>query len=405
MLVLIAAFATFLLYKNFTNNLANADSADQSELALLGMLIDKALKQARFEDVAATLNTWGNRQPDVNEIRVTAANGFQLGQYLRPHPAEHKQDLSTTLEYGYHESATLYLSKDRDLIYSSRDTLAIEILAGLAVLSVLILSLAYLSIRRHEATLALSELTDQLEQRVRERTADLEAANRDLREFSYSVAHDLRTPLRALHSFSDLLAQDYSERLDAQGLNYVQRIQSASQKMAGLIDDLLYLSKISREDVRRAPLDLSQLVHEAVAHLGPTEPARSISFKIEENITAIGDARLLRLALSHLFSNAVKFTRHCAEANIEFGQTTRANENIYFIRDNGIGFDMAFANKLFKPFQRLHTTQEFEGSGIGLSLVARIIERHGGKIWAESTPDHGASFFFTLTTRSDLTLN
>ena len=175
--------------------------------------------------------------------------------------------------------------------------------------------------------------------------------------------------------------------------------------MAGLIDDLLYLSKISREDVRRAPLDLSQLVHEAVAHLGPTEPARSISFKIEENITAIGDARLLRLALSHLFSNAVKFTRHCAEANIEFGQTTRANENIYFIRDNGIGFDMAFANKLFKPFQRLHTTQEFEGSGIGLSLVARIIERHGGKIWAESTPDHGASFFFTLTTRSDLTLN
>jgi PAS domain S-box-containing protein len=225
---------------------------------------------------------------------------------------------------------------------------------------------------------------------------ELEAANKELEAFSYSVSHDLRAPLRSVDGFSQALLEDYGEMLPPDGRNFLERIRISAQRMAELIDDLLNLSKVTRASMKLVPVDLSQIARGIVAELQRTHPERMVNFNITPNLKARGDPGLLQAVLENLLNNAWKFTSKREQAEIEFGSKLENDETLYFIRDNGAGFDMAYVGKLFGAFQRLHAMTEYSGTGIGLATVQRIINRHGGRIWAEGAVDQGATFFFTL---------
>lgn len=249
---------------------------------------------------------------------------------------------------------------------------------------------------RKRAESRVQMLNAELEQRVQERTAELAAANQELEAFSYSVSHDLRAPLRSINGFSQALLEDYGAQLDAAALGYLQRVRGASQHMAVLIDDLLELARVTRSELRRERVDLSTLSKEITADLRKTDPERAAEIIITPALSAVGDARLLRVVLTNLFTNAWKFTRRHPQARVEFGALVEDGRVVYFVRDDGAGFNMAYAGKLFSPFQRLHPAAEFEGHGIGLATVQRIISRHGGRVWAEGEVERGATFYFSL---------
>jgi PAS domain S-box-containing protein len=223
-----------------------------------------------------------------------------------------------------------------------------------------------------------------------------DAANRELEAFSYSVAHDLRSPLRAIDGFSQALLEDYGGKLDEEGRGYLERVRSAAQHMAVLIDDLLTLSRVTRTEMRREQVDLSELAHAVTARLQSAAPERRVDIRIGDGLHAAGDAGLLGVVLENLLGNAWKFTSKREQARIELGSMEKDGAKVFFVRDDGAGFDMTYAPRLFGVFQRLHHATEFEGTGIGLATVHRIIARHGGRIWAEGEIDHGATFFFTL---------
>ncbi len=244
-------------------------------------------------------------------------------------------------------------------------------------------------------------LNDVLEQRVLERTAQLEAANKELETFAYSVSHDLRAPLRSINGFSQILLEDYFDDLPSEAQTYLSRVRSASQRMGQIIDDLLKLSRLVRSDMQLVPVNLSQLAADIGMSLRQVEPARCVEFTIWPNLIATGDPRLLQVALENLIGNAWKFTRKRPCAAIEFGQIQTDDGGAYFIKDNGSGFDMQFADNLFGAFQRLHRDEEFEGTGIGLATVQRIIQRHGGRVWAKAEPNRGATFYFTVSPQTD----
>jgi two-component system NtrC family sensor kinase len=225
---------------------------------------------------------------------------------------------------------------------------------------------------------------------------ELEAKNRELEAFSYAVSHDLRAPLRALDGFSDALISQYGDLLDDKGKHYLRRIHEGSLRMGQLIDALLDLSRITRRVLSRERVNLSDLAGEIASDLRVEHPQRQVEFAIAPDLAAVGDRHLLRIALQNLTANAWKFTGKCQSARIEFGIRQQDGERVYFVRDNGVGFDMAYADKLFTPFQRLHGMQEFPGTGIGLATVQRVVIRHGGRVWAEAAVDKGATFCFTL---------
>jgi signal transduction histidine kinase len=253
------------------------------------------------------------------------------------------------------------------------------------------------ALRQLEATQAdLRMLNIELERRVSQRTEQLENLNKELEAFSYSVSHDLRAPLRVLEGFSELLRSDYEQCLDQQAQGYIFRIQNAVKRMNHLIDDLLNLSRISRQAVKREIIDLSQLSAEIAAEISAQDPERDVRFDIRPGIKILADPRLIRIVMTNLLDNAYKFTMNRLPASIQVGMDSRDGTPIYYVRDNGAGFDMQFSQKLFAPFQRLHSEKEFPGTGIGLVTIQRIINRHGGEIWPEAQPDRGATFYFSV---------
>jgi light-regulated signal transduction histidine kinase (bacteriophytochrome)/HAMP domain-containing protein len=248
-------------------------------------------------------------------------------------------------------------------------------------------------------TRTLAQLEAQkLAETLKDRTSELDAVNKELETFAYSVSHDLRAPLRSMAGFCQALVEDYGEKLDETGQDYVRRISAASKRMGQLIDDLLMLSRVTRTEITRADIDLSELAAAIASQLRQGDSSRKVEFKIQPGVTAQGDEILLRTVLENLLGNAWKYSAKKPHATIEFGKAANGAEPTFFVRDNGAGFDMAHADKLFKPFQRLHGHREFEGTGIGLASVANIVRRHGGRIWAEAKPEAGATMRFTLPT-------
>jgi PAS domain S-box-containing protein len=247
------------------------------------------------------------------------------------------------------------------------------------------------------ARAALDRLNEDLEGHVRRRTAQLEAANRELEAFAYSVSHDLRAPLRAISGYSQLLLDDHGGDLDDDGGDMLRRMREASQKMARLIDDLLHLSRVTRAEMNRETVDLSGIARSIFKELRQADPERHVDVVVADGLTAEGDPVLLRILLDNLLRNAWKFTGKRAHARIELGQTRLEDgRRALFVKDDGAGFDMTYAVKLFGAFQRLHSESEFPGTGIGLATVQRIVNRHGGRVWAEGALGEGATFYFQL---------
>ncbi len=265
----------------------------------------------------------------------------------------------------------------------------VAVFVELAKKSELLRRQTQLLVESGQAALELAETRAEL-------VRDLEHKNRELESFSYAVSHDLRAPLRRIESFSRAILESQGERLDESGRRYLDRVREASQQMSQLIDDVLYLSRVTRADLREQDVDLSALATLILARLQETDPARKVEIKVRPGVVVTGDGQLLRIALENLLENAWKFTGNQPDSRVEFGVTQASGEPTYYVRDNGAGFDMTYADRLFGPFQRLHPQGEFPGSGIGLATVQRIIHRHGGRVWAEGLVGQGATFQFTL---------
>ncbi len=309
-----------------------------------------------------------------------------------PDDVEIDRDLARKIfsqEMSYYQVEKRYLKKDGTIFWGLLTASVVRDDAGIPIYG---LAMIKDITERKQYEQQIHHLNEVLRQRARE----LQLLNQELESFSYSVSHDLRAPLRSMDGFSQALLEDYGAVLDEEGQDYLHRIRAASQRMGYLIDDLLHLSRVTRGDLHVQSVDLSAIVHSIAADIQERDPARPVVWDIAEGVRAEGDPWLLRTALEDLFDNAWKFTVHEPSPHITFGVAEQEGQAVYFVRDNGAGFDMAYAARLFGAFQRLHTMSEFPGTGIGLATVQRIIHRHGGYVWAEGAVGSGATFSFTL---------
>ena len=253
--------------------------------------------------------------------------------------------------------------------------------------------------QRDELLQQVQQLNRDLEKRVEQRTAELKAVNKELEAFSYSVSHDLRAPLRSIDGFSQALLEDYASQLDGDGQDYLNRVRNNAQRMGQLIDDMLQLSRVSRDDMRYEDVDMQEIALQVIESLRESDPDRQVNLTLGPQLSTHGDPRMIRIMLDNLLGNAWKFTAQQDQAEIVF-ERVESGADLFQIRDNGVGFDMQHAHKLFGAFQRLHGIKEFPGTGIGLATVQRIVDRHGGRVWAQAAPDQGATFYFTFSAGS-----
>ncbi|MFZ5861910.1 MAG: sensor histidine kinase [Nitrospirota bacterium] len=373
----------------------------RTELALIGEAILESLLRSDYAAVERLARTWVENHDDRIEIAVVMPNGFVLAEYRKAVSPRDSLTVEQPVEFDGRVVTTLRAVSDVSLRASGLQ--AIVFYAWLACVAVIAL-LGWALWATLERT-AIRPLTEQVlrrelkERQLEQRGAELEAAVRELETFSYSVSHDLRAPLRAIDGFSHALLSDYAATLDDKGRHYLSRIRSGAQRMAELIDDLLNLAQITRGELRTEPIDLSDLTRGIIEELRKRDRARAVTVNLPDRLLVRGDRRLVTVAMVNLLGNAWKFTGKRADAVITVGREQDGPETVWFVRDNGAGFDMAYVNKLFTPFQRLHKASEFEGTGIGLAIVQRIVARHGGRVWATAAVDEGATFYLTLGDR------
>jgi len=321
-------------------------------------------------------------------IKVDAVQVARIADELvRLHP-------QNTFEEVRQQNSELLSALDQ--IQEAQDLLEMRVKLRTAELDAANSSLQAQIAERERAEAEIRRLNAELEIRIEQRTAQLQAVNNELEAFSYSVSHDLRAPLRNISSFSQVLLEDYNAALDATGQELLHDIRGATLRMGQLIENLLALSRVTRTPMQRAIVDLSALGREIAGTLKKAQPERAVEMIIAEDMLTDGDASLLQAVLENLLSNAWKFTQKQSTPRIEFGVLYQDHEAVYFIKDNGAGFNMKYVNRLFAPFQRLHRATDFPGTGVGLATVQRIIIRHGGRAWAEGVIDEGATFYFTL---------
>jgi signal transduction histidine kinase len=369
------------------------------EFKLFGKLVANALIKGDYSAVEDAAIKWGNERDNILTLTITAANGFAIANFQRDRKTTASKHFETKLNFGASNSATISMNKDmtgvNTLIHKLASQLILESIILVVLLGILLQRMALRPLRQ--------EITEheQTEKKLKQQTAELRESNKELESYSYSIAHDLRAPLRSITSFSQILLEDAHDKLNKEEKEHFTRIINASTRMASLIDDILELGRITRSKLARTDVDLSALAKAVSEQLNNKDRNHSIDWQIEEEISSKGDKKLLRLLFENLLGNAYKFTSKEDHPRIEFGKKVITEDGekffAYFVKDNGVGFDMKYANNLFQPFHRLCSTAEFEGTGIGLATVERIIHRHGGKIWAEAVPDVGATFYFTLS--------
>ena len=323
------------------------------------------------------------------EARIALDVGEEAVHFDNPYLPETRSELALPLSVRGECIGALTVQSLQESAFSAADVTVLQSMADQ-------LAVALLNARLYDQ---VQRYATQLEDLVAERTAELQVVNKELEAFAYSVSHDLRAPLRSIDGFGQALLEDYEPELDDTARDYVRRMRAASQRMGGLIDDLLHLSRLTRREMRRQQVDLSAVARSVVKELRAAEPDRQVEVLIDEGLVAYGDPGLLRILMENLMGNAYKFTARHPTARIEFGAMCEGGETIFFVRDDGAGFDMAYVDKLFGAFQRLHHVTEFEGAGIGLATVQRIVHRHGGQVWAEGAVEEGATFHFTLGSR------
>jgi two-component system sensor histidine kinase/response regulator len=329
------------------------------------------------------------------DVKMPEMDGFETAELIRQRDKSRHTPIlfltaadatQTQAVRGYAVGAVDYLVKP---VVSEFVRSKVSVFVELAKKTELLRRQTQLLLQSEQAALELAETRAEL-------VRDLEHKNRELESFSYAVSHDLRAPLRRIDSFSRAVLESQGERLDESGVKFLNRVREASQHMSQLIDDVLYLSKVTRAELRDQDVDLSELATLVLTRLQEGEPERRVGVKVRPGVMVLGDGQLLKIALGNLLENAWKFTSKQPDPRIEFGVTQASGEPTYFVRDNGAGFDMTYAARLFGPFQRLHPQHEFPGSGIGLATVQRIVHRHGGRVWAEGLVGQGATFQFTL---------
>jgi signal transduction histidine kinase len=385
----------FAVYLPVYDETKPVDSTAERRRALKGFVVGYFRRDGLFDDVfgsgfdpAIDFEVYDGADPGSSTL-LYDEDGVQRAGEEKYHPLFSRQDRSEVAGRRW----SLYFATLPEFNKGAESALPAFVLASGIGASLLLFGISWMLVR---SRILAEDASKDLEDANRE----LEGANRELEAFSYSVSHDLRAPLRTIDGFSQILQEDYENVLDGEGLDYLGRVRAASGNMATLIDDLLDLSRVSRRPLRRESVDLTRLATGIIEDLRAAQPDRNVQFVAGEDIKAYGDVSLLKVALENLLGNAWKFTERKEEARIEFGADRRPRPGflapVYFVRDNGAGFDQAYSDKLFGAFQRLHGQDEFEGTGIGLATVARIIHRHGGRVWADSEVGEGATFYFTL---------
>jgi len=338
---------------------------------------------ARIEYLLANVNL-GNREKVQTSMEVLLAG--------RKHVITSDRAQILNLLLSTYEAA---VQKNRHLVEAQEELARLNATLGEKILERTANLTAEIADRKR-AEAEVKKLNEELELRVGERTVELEAANRELEAFSFSVSHDLRSPLRAMNAFSSELREEFSSHLPPEAQDLLDRVISSAQRMKQLLDDLLRFSQLSRQALSRQAVEIQPIVRGLIEELRTEHSEKTLDIRLAELPDCIGDRSLLTQVFANLLSNAFKFTRYKAKAMIEIGYLNGATEGTYFVRDNGAGFDMQHAGKLFGVFQRLHGQEEFEGTGVGLSIVHRIIQRHGGRVWAQAEAEKGATFFFTV---------
>ncbi len=382
-----------LQYPDFRLSLLYVEDETEIRDLLKGVLIRKFpnIDIHVAENGMAGLEIFRERQPDIvlTDIRMPLMDGIQMSRAIREeNPSANIIVISACSETDYLLEA-IKMGVSRYVLKPINHKMLFEAIADCVA------GIVYERQVRAQNEL-IRRMNDELEQRVADRTAELQASNRELQAFCYLVAHDLSTPLRGINGFSAILLEEYADRLDEAGRRYLERMGAAADRMGQLINDLLELSRVTRRELHREKVDLSRLVESIIDDLRQKAPDRETEVIIAQNLEEEGDPILIRLAMENLLGNACKYTARVPSPRIEFGSCMVNGETVYYVRDNGIGFDMAYVHKLFIPFQRLHGIDEYGGTGIGLAAVQRIITRHGGKIWAEGEPGKGATFYFTV---------
>jgi signal transduction histidine kinase len=363
--------------------------------ALRKETVDNPNQQRRLDDMGPLVEARLTNLRSTMELR--REHGFDEAGHTRL--AREGKQIMDSFERVLHqmrdEEEALQKTRSTALASSTRATFAV-IVGGCALAFVLV-GFAGVVIRRDMGARARAEQhVRELNQHLDRHAAQLEAANKELEAFSYAVSHDLRAPLRTIDGFSKAIIEDYGEKLDRDGHEHLQRVCGAADRMGRLIDDMLNLSRVTRSEMRHERLNLSDVARSVIAELKSAQPERNAEVVIADRMSVEGDPRLLRVVLDNLIGNAWKFTSKTPQARIEVGAVMRDGQRAFYVRDNGAGFDMAFAHKLFGAFQRLHAMEEFCGTGVGLATVQRIARRHGGKVWAEGAVGRGATFYFTL---------
>ncbi|MDP3419612.1 MAG: ATP-binding protein [Thiobacillus sp.] len=395
LLVTATGFVVGMLQGRFLRDDSNAKF--QTELALLGELAIEPLLRSDYATVERLVDAWVQRRPEPMKIAAVTPNGYTLANAQNRDTVENTLAVDLPVEFNGRQLLTLHAITDVSAREQGVSTIARNA-ALTGALLVTVLGWVMWSILQRTAIRPLEDQVAAREQKERElqqRTGELESAIRELESFSYSVSHDLRTPLRAIDGFSLLLSEDYAAVLDPTAQQYLARTRAAAQRMGQLIDDLLGLAQMTHQGLHPTDIDLGALARDSLQRLAMTDPQRSVDIRIGESLHAHADRQLMAIVLDNLLGNAWKYTSHRENARIEFDKHVREGQTVFFVRDNGTGFDMRYASKLFMPFQRLHGS-DYPGTGIGLATVQRIIRRHGGQIWARAMPDQGATFHFTL---------